>query len=138
MQPKLYSVWFAKMKNSIKHLFVSGKAESIVSKYILSTGFEGIECNDMSFAYMSGVISDPTFEATKDRYSHGATQQSVNRDDLDLYKILIPDFFTLRKYAEIVNPIYEKRNSMLVENNQLKALRNCLLPLLLNGQVTIR
>ena len=138
MQPKLYSVWFAKMKNSIKHLFVSGKGESIVSKYILSTGFEGLECNDVSFAYMSGVISDPTFEATKDRYSHGATQQSVNSGDLNLYKILIPDTSTLKKYAEIANPIYEKLNFILVENNQLKDLRDTLLPLLLNGQVSVR
>lgn len=138
MQPSINSVWFAKMKNSIKHLFVSKAGQPIVDKYILSTGFEGLQCGNNSFAYISGIISDPTFEITKDKYSHGATQQSVNNDDLDLYKIVIPDTETLEKYSKLVNPMYEKMNTLAIENNQLAKIRDMLLPLLLNGQVTIR
>lgn len=138
MEPRLYSIWFAKMKNSIKHLFISGKGQDIVEKYILSTGFAGINCDEKTFAYMAGVISDPTFELVKDKYAHGATQQSVNNDDLDLYKIVIPDSKTLEKYAALANPLYEKLNLLQIENNKLQKLRDYLLPLLLNGQVTIR
>ena len=138
MQPSINSVWFAKMKNSVKHLFISNSGQPIVDKYILSTGFEGLKCSTNSFAYISGIISDPTFEITKDKYSHGATQQSINNDDLDLYKIVIPDAETLEKYSELVNPMYEKINALMIENNKLTKIRDTLLPLLLNGQVTIR
>ena len=138
MQLSINSVWFAKMKNSIKHLFVSKAGQPIVDKYILSTGFEGLQCGNNSFAYISGIIYDPTFEITKDKYSHGATQQSVNNDDLDLYKIVIPDAETLEKYSKLVNPMYEKMNTLAIENNQLAKIRDVLLPLLINGQVTIR
>ena len=138
MQPSINSVWFAKMKNSVKHLFISNSGQPIVDKYILSTGFEGLKCNTNSFAYISGIISDPTFEITKNKYSHGATQQSVNNDDLDLYKIVIPDAETLEKYSQLVNPMYEKINALMIQNNKLTKIRDTLLPLLLNGQVTIR
>lgn len=138
MQPKAFSVWFAKMKNSVKHLFISSSGQYFIDKYILSTGFEGLLCRDYAFSYICGIISDPTFEITKDRFSHGATQQSVNNEDLDLYKILIPPHRILQEYSRVATPFYEKMNVLAVETNKLIALRDYLLPLLLNGQVVIR
>jgi len=45
MQPRLNSVWFAKMKKTIKvYSFTEGNKDEI-NKYILSTGFCGILCN---------------------------------------------------------------------------------------------
>ena len=39
MQPVINSIWFAKMKNSIKHLFLNKEMSSFVDNSILSTGF---------------------------------------------------------------------------------------------------
>lgn len=45
MQPTKFSVWFAKMKNSVKHLSIANNGDWFVNKYILSTGFEGLQCD---------------------------------------------------------------------------------------------
>ena len=73
MQPVENSVWFAKMKNSIKHIYVSQKDESLINNYIFSTGFCGIKCDDIAFEYLINYLNLPYFEKEKDILSHGAT-----------------------------------------------------------------
>ena len=59
MQPTEYSVWFAKMKNSIKHLYLNPEMKPIIEGSILSTGFCGLQCNEISFEYISSFIASP-------------------------------------------------------------------------------
>lgn len=138
MQPSLNSIWFAKMKNSVKHIFISSNSQWFLDKYILSTGFCGINCTELSFPYIASVIMQPYFEAAKDKMAHGATQQAVNNDDLKNIPLLVPSDEVLQKYSKIVLPIFKKMNEIQLENQKLMALRDNLLPLLMNGQVTIR
>ena len=138
MQPSLNSVWFAKMKNSIKHLYISETANFFVKKYILSTGFFGLQCSNISFAYVASYIDNILFENQKNLLAHGATQESVNENDLSLIKIYVPSTKELTRYNEIVSPMFKKLNEIQEENLKLTALRNEILPMLLNGQVSIR
>lgn len=137
MQPVLYSVWFAKMKNSVKHISIPGNAEWFTDKYILSTGFVGLKCSDKTFAYMHSIIYSPYFEQHKNTLAHGATQEGVNEDDLKSIRLVVPRDRVLEIFAEKVNPLLEKKFSLLHENQQLSSLRDYLLPLLMNGQVTL-
>lgn len=137
MQPVINSVWFAKMKNSIKHLFLNKEMSSFVDNSILSTGFYGLKCREISFEYIASVVSAPIFEITKDRLSHGATQQGIGDDDMANITLLIPDDITLRKYHEATNGFFAKISNNILENKRLIAIRNFLLPLLMNGQATI-
>lgn len=137
MAPSIYSIWFAKMKNSVKHMAIPKNGEWMVEKYIFSTGFAGIQCNMNSFAYLYCLINEPFFENTKDILSHGATQQSVNNDDLDSIKIVVPPSEILVSFAEFANPLYEKICNIIRENQILCQQRDSLLPLLINGQITI-
>ena len=138
MQPSIYSVWFAKMKNSVKHIFIPCNGQWMIDKYIFSTGFSGVQCTEETFAYVACLIHAPFFEKTKDILSHGATQQSVNNDDLDAIKIPVPPQDILRKFALEINPIFNKICILQKENQELYAQREYLLPLLLNGQITIQ
>jgi type I restriction enzyme S subunit len=63
MQPLLYSVWFAKMKSSVKKVFVPKNGQWIIDKYILSTGFSGIECAPIFFPYLACFINSNYFLA---------------------------------------------------------------------------
>ena len=137
MQPSLNSVWLAKMKNSIKHIFISKDAKWMVDKYIFSTGFTGFQCTDESFPYIASLIMQNYIEITKDTLSHGATQESVNNDDLDSIPVIIPSNEVLQKYSKIVGPYFIKMNQIMQENQQLSKLRNELSPLLMNGQISI-
>ncbi|WFQ95041.1 hypothetical protein MFERI15407_00289 [Mycoplasma feriruminatoris] len=137
MQPISNSVWFAKMKNSIKHLFITNNMGFMLNNGILSTGFCGLKCNNNSFEYLASVILQPNFEFQKDSLSHGATQQSINNEDLKYIKLLVPDRKTLQKYHELTGPIFCKISENMCENRRLIDLKNTLLPLLMNNQVSI-
>lgn len=137
MQPCVNSVWFAKMKNSIKHLYLNKEMLPIISTSILSTGFCGLQCSEVSFEYMASYISNSYFEIHKDMLAHGATQEAVNNDDLTGIHIVIPDDKVLLNYHKIAKPIYAQMSKNICENQELIKLRDWLLPMLMNGQATI-
>ena len=137
MQPAINSVWFAKMKSSVKHLFLSEDAAAIVEETILSTGFCGLACREYAFEYMASLISSPYFEIAKNRFATGATQQAVGNADLRNIQIVIPDRETLANYSRLAKPLLQKMSSNIVENRNLRELRDWLLPMLINGQVSV-
>ena len=137
MQPEINSVWFAKMKSSIKHLFLSPSMHDFIQSSILSTGFQGLQCTERSFEYIASFIGHDYFETLKDQFAHGATQEAVNNDDLKGVKILIPDKRTLDLYHSASRQSYQLIGSALIENKHLVSLRDWLIPMLMNGQATI-
>lgn len=137
MQPSLHSVWFAKMKNSKKHLFLNKEMHTMINNSILSTGFVGLQCDEISFEYISSLISSSYFEVRKNTLAHGATQEAVNNTDLDNIHVLIPEQKVLEKYHVNCRNIYSQISNNIVANKELVKLREWLLPMLMNGQATI-
>lgn len=137
MQPTVNSVWFAKMKNSVKHLFLNVEMSSVIESSILSTGFCGLQCSEDSFAYFASFISSPYFEFHKDMLAHGATQEAVNNDDLARIPLIIPSTKVLQSYRVITKPIYSQISKNICESRELTSLRDWLLPMLMNGQAAI-
>ncbi|AUD63491.1 hypothetical protein BK010_07730 [Tenericutes bacterium MO-XQ] len=135
MQPIKNSIWFAKMKNSVKHLSITEEDDWITDTYILSTGFCGLSINKVSFGYIHCFINSEHFEFVKNRLSHGATQQGVNNNDLKSVKLLIPPKEILLKFNNLSLPIIKDINNNYRQNKELNKLKEFLLPLLMNGQV---
>lgn len=138
MQPTINSVWFAKMKNSIKHLYLNKEMQELINNAILSTGFCGLQCTDDSFEYVSSFIEHSYFETLKDTLAHGATQEAVNNDDLTGISLVIPSTRVLRLFHERTQSIYSQISKNICENQELVQLRDWLLPMLMNGQATIQ
>ena len=137
MQPSVNSVWFAKMKNSIKHLYLNSHMKPLVENSILSTGFCGLQCSETSFEYMASFIEHSYFETIKDTLAHGATQEAVNNDDLAGIALVIPSDRVLAEYHKLTKGIYAQISHNICENQELIRLRDWLLPMLMNGQATI-
>ncbi|WP_298733423.1 restriction endonuclease subunit S [uncultured Chitinophaga sp.] len=53
------------------------------------------------------------------------------------YHVVFPDKEIVEKYYEFAKPLEEKRQSNLHQNLQLSALRDWLLPMLMNGQIKV-
>ena len=138
MEPSLHSVWFAKMKASVKHLFFSESTKPVVDSSILSTGFLGLQCNEISFEYISSFVSSPFFEAMKDQLAHGATQEAVNNDNLRFIPLLVPDERVVAAFHKKACESYWVMGGNVIENKTLTGLRDWLLPMLMNGQATVR
>lgn len=137
MQPAVSSVWFAKMKNSIKHLYLNKQMQPIIDSTILSTGFCGLQCLEQSFEYMAAFIEHSYFESVKDVLAHGATQESVNNDDLLGLVIVVPKKEILDLFHRRTAPMYAQISKNICENQQLTKLRDWLLPMLMNGQAIV-
>ncbi len=135
MQPTIYSVWFAKMKNTKKHLFLNQHMQSWIKESILSTGFCGLQCQKHTFEYIASTIKYSPFETRKNNLATGATQKAINIEALDYIFILIPNKELLDNYSKITKPLYEKISNNIIETQTLTALRDFLLPLLLKQQV---
>ena len=137
MQPTENSVWFAKMKKSIKHLYLNSAMKPLIENSVLSTGFCGLQCSECSFEYIASFIEHSYFETLKDTLAHGATQEAVNNDDLSGIALLIPSDEVLQLYHERTKGIYTQMSQNICENQELTRLRDWLLPMLMNGQATV-
>ena len=135
MQPIPNSVWFAKMKRSLKHIYVTSQDDHLIDNYIFSTGFCGIKCDDIAFEYMINYLNLPYFEKEKDIISHGATMEGVNNEDLKSFKIHLPSRESLIQFHSKTKDIHCRIANINEMTHHLTLLKNKLLPLLINGQL---
>ena len=131
MQPRLNSVWLAKMKDTVKNILVNEGAEILVSEYIFSTGFAGLQCTPTSLYYVWNYLRGGYFEKKKNLLATGATQQAINDDDLKCFDILVPPDDLRSHFHKTVEPYYHMITNLKFENKELTAHRDFLLPLLI-------
>lgn len=70
--------------------------------------------------------------------SGGSVFNSIVSNDIKQAKLAIPPTSLVQKYAEICRPIFEKIHTNTKQNQHLASLRDWLLPMLMNGQVTVK
>jgi len=69
--------------------------------------------------------------------STGNCQMHINKGNIEDTLISKPPEAIIKKYDEILMPIYKKIINIALETKQLSELRDFLLPLLMNGQVRV-
>lgn len=67
----------------------------------------------------------------------GSILQNVSQDTLKNLLVVIPDNSVIDAFNTICNQIFAQVNAIMDQNNMLSSLRDWLLPMLMNGQVTI-
>jgi len=138
MQPIINSMWFAKMINTYKILFFFDGNKEDLEKFILSTGFMGIKCNNGSEFFMYLFISSKKFHSIKDTLVQGAVQEALTLGNIKRVKILIPSKEVLLRFNEIIKPMFGKIYKNRLENQKLASLRDLLLPKLMSGKILVK
>lgn len=67
----------------------------------------------------------------------GAQQPHINKGVLDDSPLAIPDSDVLAAYTRLSTPLFEQMENLQKQNQELTQLRDWLLPMLMNGQVTV-
>ena len=67
----------------------------------------------------------------------GTTFKEVSKDTLSNFAVPLPPKSLVNNFAEKVTPLCEKRCILEEENHELKRVRDCLLPMLMNGQARV-
>jgi len=122
MQPVLNSVWFAKMKGTTKVYCFDETNKSELNKYILSTGFAGINPLNCKAKFLKYFFLSPNFNLEKDNFSTGTTQVAINNDRIKKIEIIYPE--SIEEQILIVQEI-EKHFTNL--DAAVKSLNNSLL-----------
>ena len=97
-------------------------------------GFKSIVCNrEYPYEYVFYVLKHnmPSIEAN----ASGSTFKEISTAVLKSIKILKPQKEVVVKYQTIISTIFLKQDNLEIQNQQLSALRDWLLPMLMNGQV---
>lgn len=68
----------------------------------------------------------------------GAAQPNISGEQLDSFPLIQPNNNLIDEFNEKFKPLYKKISSNIAENQKLASLRDWLLPMLMNGQVTIK
>lgn len=68
----------------------------------------------------------------------GSTFQEISASVLRKLKAILPDKQIATRFEKIVDPIFNKQNTLELENQHLTSLRDWLLPMLMNGKVRVR
>jgi type I restriction enzyme S subunit len=69
--------------------------------------------------------------------SSGSVFKSIVTNDIEFSPMVIPDTSILENFNAITNPMFEKILNNQKQNQELTQLRDWLLPMLMNGQVTV-
>ena len=120
MQPIPCSVWFAKMKNSIKHIAFEDDSK-LIDEIILSTGFLGLKCHEYSFEYIWCLINSSWFETQKDYIASGSTQEAISDSNIDYIKIIVPPNEILKKFHKLTHNDLKLIYKLLYENLKLES-----------------
>ena len=137
MQPKIGSVWFAKMKDSKKVLFFDDYSTFGLDNFILSTGFLGLSVKSSALYYIWNIISSDEFERQKSNLCNGTTMQAINNVTVQSIKALVPDEKVLIKFNEAVKSLYNRIYINFVESQILSQIRDLLLPKLMSGKIRV-
>lgn len=88
----------------------------------------------LSHLYFLIDIFKKTFENMS---AAGTTFGSITKDELYALPVIIPSKQVLEKFEKIAKPIFDRQMKIGEEISRLTALRDKLLPLLMNGQVMV-
>lgn len=67
----------------------------------------------------------------------GAQQPHINKETVDTTSFVLPDQSVLKAYTAIAQPLFNQIKVLQTQTQELTTLRDWLLPMLMNGQVTV-
>lgn len=112
-----------------------GSVNMAREKCCIGRGLAAIRCDFPSFMYYTLMKIQPHLE----KYSGiGTTFNAITKDDIMAFNILQPHRIQISHFEKIVSDYDKDILCRTEENHRLAALRDWLLPMLMNGQVGFR
>ncbi len=97
-----------------------------------------INCKDNNLPYCYQFLSMNNIQKTLWNIATGSTIKNLSLDSLKRILIPCPGIHLINNFYRITKPIDAQKINLFRENQQLTQLRDWLLPMLMNGQVTVK
>lgn len=136
--PTVYSVWFARMRDTFKIAWYSDVNAHQAHCSLLSSGFAGFEAtNPIYFPLLFLTLSSPEFHLQKDLFCTGATQMSLTNEGMSRIYISIPSNEAAEQLGKLTQPLLDQMLVLGLQIQNLRRTRDLLLPRLLSGQIDL-
>lgn len=99
--------------------------------------FKVVPINGFSKEYVYHQFSAYVINFVKMAEARKTTMGHITTEHLEQSRIVLPPSEVVQEFSKIIAPIHEKIGQCQKENRELIKLRNWLLPMLINGQVTV-
>lgn len=140
LKPKIYTSSPTRLCNINDLVFciraTIGKLTYAEQEFCLGRGVAGVRVNTMNYSEYIFYSLNQEIERFK-KHASGSIIVGITKEDLVNYNVLIPKEDILNNFQKMVNPIHSKIRMNLKQNQELAQLRDWLLPMLMNGQVTV-
>lgn len=88
-------------------------------------------------AMISLFFTSSYFRKYIEQVTSGTSINNISVNHLQAIEIPVPPIEVSQKFNEIVEPFYDELGNVFEQNQKLQSLRDFLLPLLMNGQVSV-
>lgn len=105
---------------------------------LISCDVACVSSETFSAAYLERLFNSEDYHRYIKYYASGTLVLHLNLDGVKWFKTYQPPKKLLEKYNQYCGLLFKKRGIVLKENNYLEGLRDWLLPMLMNGQVTVK
>jgi type I restriction enzyme S subunit len=106
-------------------------------KVMLGKSSAYINCKEKNRAYCYQYLKQDHMKNLFWNIATGSTIKNLSLDSIKKLQILVPNNDLIEQFHFKIRPLDEKRLNMFQENKQLASLRDWLLPMLMNGQVSV-
>ncbi|MBI0113467.1 MULTISPECIES: restriction endonuclease subunit S [unclassified Gilliamella] len=127
---------------------VTRNADIIGKAFIIPSIFEDgalISCDVVSVTserlnkfYLEQLFNSTYYHSYIKYYASGTLVLHLNLNGINWFNTILPPVGLLNQFEKFCKPILKKKAVILKENKQLIELRDWLLPMLMNGQVTVK
>lgn len=136
-----YVKYFIQLNENTILLSINGTLGNLAQytgeKVMLGKSSAYINCNKKYRAYCYQFLKQDHMPNLFWNIATGSTIKNLSLDLIKKLSILIPDDFLIEQFYTKTKSIDDKRINLFRENQELASLRDWLLPMLMNGQVSV-
>lgn len=107
-------------------------------KVMLGKSSAYINCLENHRSYCYEYLNQDHMSKVFWNIATGSTIKNLSLNSIKNLNILKPNSQLILDYSQITEPLIERRKNLFKENQELASLRDWLLPMLMNGQVSVR
>lgn len=127
---------------------VTRNADIIGKSFIVPDAFEGkraliscdvalVKSSCFGNAYLEKLFNSNHYHNYIKQFASGTLVLHLDLEGINWYRTELPPRDLLGRFEDFCNPLFQQRDVVLQENKKLEELRDWLLPMLMNGQVTV-
>ncbi|HGS5281947.1 TPA: restriction endonuclease subunit S [Vibrio parahaemolyticus] len=128
---------------------VTRNADIIGKSFIVPDAFEGkraliscdvalVKSSYFGNAYLETLFNSNHYHNYIKQFASGTLVLHLDLKGVNWYRTELPPRELLSRFEDFCTPLFQQRDVVLQENKKLEELRDWLLPMLMNGQVTVK